>query len=80
MITMGESALTAQIEASLHILNAPKHPYLLKMTPSEMMAVLYLGGKNSTPAREPFTTKVEISKNAPKKSLSTFSVMPRKIQ
>lgn len=70
------------LEARLHILNAPKHPYLLKKKPSEIMTPLYPCGKNSTPALEPFATKVfviEISKNPPKKSLSTFliTVIPR---
>jgi hypothetical protein len=75
------------LEARLHILNAPKHPYLLKRTPyllkktpyllkktpSIMIASLHLSGKNSTPAPEPFTTK---------KSMSTFSmtVIPRQMQ
>jgi hypothetical protein len=70
------------LEARLHILNAPKHPYLLKKKPSEIMAPLYPCGKNSTPALETFATRVfvvEISKNPPKKSLSTFliTVIPR---
>src|SRR5271156_3009810 len=48
------------------------NPYLLKKTPSEM-ATLCLSGKNSTPAPEPFATKV-LSMNAPKESLSAFSM------
>jgi len=37
MITMGESARTVQInKETLDIINASKHPYLLKKTPSEM--------------------------------------------
>src|SRR5271154_5202512 len=41
-------------------------PYLLKKASPETS--LYLGGKISTPAPEPFTTKVLVEKN-----LSTFS-------
>jgi hypothetical protein len=73
------------LEAYLHILNAPEHPHLLKKKPSEIVAPLYPRGKNSTPALELFAIRVfvvEISKNPPKKSPSTFSiaVIPRYMQ
>ena len=67
-------------EARLHIPNAPKYPYLLKKRLPEMITSLHLSGTTSTPAPEPFATRVlvvEISK-----SLSTFSmtVLPRQMQ